>query len=66
MSTTTYTVQGMTCTSCAGKVTGAVADIEGVEGTEVDLAAGELSVTGSAYEDRAVREAITDAGYRVG
>ncbi|MBA3783602.1 heavy metal-associated domain-containing protein [Nocardioides sp. InS609-2] len=62
---TTHTVQGMTCTSCAGKVTAAVAEVAGVENTEVDLASGTLTVTGQEYDDNQVRAAITAAGYRV-
>lgn len=64
MSNSSYTVQGMTCTSCAGKVTTAVSAVTGVEGTEVDLDGGVLTVTGSA-DDTAVRTAITEAGYQV-
>lgn len=64
MSNSSYTVQGMTCTSCAGKVTTAVSAVAGVEGTEVDLDGGVLTVTGSA-DDTAVRTAITEAGYQV-
>jgi len=59
-----YAVQGMTCGSCAGKVSAAVAGVAGVDGTDVDLASGTLTVTGS-YDDEQVRTAITDAGYRV-
>lgn len=59
-----YAVQGMTCTSCAGKVSTAVAEVSGVQDTEVDLATGTLTVTGS-YDDDQVRSAISNAGYRV-
>lgn len=62
--TRTHIVEGMTCTSCAGRVTAAVADVAGVESTDVDLATGTLTVTGEA-EDSQVREAITAAGYHV-
>lgn len=60
-----YTVQGMTCSSCATKVSTAVTQIPGVLSTDVDLATGTLKVTGPDVEDTAVRAAITDAGYQV-
>jgi copper chaperone CopZ len=62
----TYTVQGMTCDSCAAKVAGAVNQVAGVTGTDVDLAAGTLTVAGPDVDNDAVRTAITDAGYQVG
>ncbi len=34
--TSTYTVQGMTCSSCATKVSGAVNQVPGVTDTDVD------------------------------
>lgn len=67
MSTTsTYTVQGMTCGSCATRVTGAVSQVTGVTETDVDLTTGTVKVSGPDVDDAAVRSAITDAGYRVG
>lgn len=62
---TEYTVQGMTCTSCATKISSAVDQVPGVITTDVDLATGTLKVTGSDAKDTAVRSAITDAGYQV-
>jgi copper chaperone CopZ len=63
--TSTYTVQGMTCSSCATKVTGAVNQVVGVTETEVDLTTGTLTVAGPDADDAAVRTAISDAGYQV-
>lgn len=62
----TYTVQGMTCGSCATKVTAAVNQVAGVTGTDVDLTTGTLTVDGPDVDDAAVRTAITDAGYQFG
>jgi copper chaperone len=62
----TYTVHGMTCGSCSAKVTGAVNQIPGVTGTDVDLATGTLTVEGPDADADAVRTAIVDAGYQVG
>jgi copper chaperone CopZ len=63
--TSTYTVQGMTCSSCATKVTGAVNRVVGVTETDVDLTTGTLTVAGPDVDDASVRTAITDAGYQV-
>ena len=60
-----YTVQGMTCSSCATKVSTAVQQVPGVITTDVDLASGTLKVTGPAVNPAEVRTAITDAGYQV-
>ena len=62
---TEYTVQGMTCTSCATKVSTAVNQIPGVIATAVDLATGTLKVTGPDIADTTIRTAIADAGYQV-
>lgn len=66
MSTSTYTLQGMTCISCATKVSGAVNQVPSVTDTDVDLATGTLTVDGPDVDDIAVRAAITDAGYQLG
>ena len=66
MSTATYTVTGMTCGHCVSSVTEEVAQIPGVTGVEVDLATGELAVTGDAsVDDDTVRSAVEEAGYQV-
>ncbi len=62
---TEYTVQGMTCTSCATKVSAAVNQVPGVITTDVDLATGTIKVAGPDVNDTAVRTAISDAGYQV-
>lgn len=65
MATNSYVVTGMTCGSCASKVTAAVETVPGVQDIDVDIASGELSVSGESVEDAAVREAIAAAGYKV-
>ncbi len=62
----TYTVQGMTCGSCATKVTHAVDQIPGVIETDVDVTTGRLTVAGPDVDDASVRKAISEAGYQVG
>jgi Cu+-exporting ATPase len=59
-----YTVQGMTCSSCATKVDAVVSQVPGVIATDVDLATGTLKVTGE-VEDIAVRAAVSSVGYQV-
>ena len=63
--TNAYTVQGMTCSSCATKVSTAVRQVPGVITTDVDIATGTLKVDGPAVDAAAVRAAIADAGYQV-
>lgn len=44
MTTTTYTVKGMTCEHCAGSVRTGISGIAGVSGVDVDLATGTVTV----------------------
>jgi len=61
---TAYAVEGMSCSSCATKVTDAVSRVPGVAGSDVDLATATLTVSGD-VDDAAIRSAIEAAGYRV-
>lgn len=66
MSTTTYTVTGMTCGHCATSVTEEVSEVAGVTNVEVDLANGQVAVTSEApVDDASVRAAVEEAGYAV-
>ncbi|TFV62670.1 UNVERIFIED_ORG: copper chaperone [Bacillus sp. AZ43] len=66
MTTSTYTVVGMTCGHCVSAVTEEVSQVPGVTGVDVDLASGGLTVTSDApVEDDAVRAAVEEAGYAV-
>lgn len=66
MSTTTsYTVTGMTCQHCVASVTEEVQEIDGVTDVKVDLASGNLTVTGEQVTDDAVRAAVEEAGYQL-
>ena len=62
--TQTFAVQGMTCTSCAHKVTEAVEAVAGVGLANVDIRTGTLTVNADAPTSQ-VREAIVAAGYQV-
>jgi copper chaperone len=67
MTTSTYTVVGMTCEHCVRSVSEEVGAIPGVSDLSVDLATGALSVTTEAepVDDAAVRDAVVEAGYAV-
>ena len=66
MTTTSYTVVGMTCGHCVSAVTEEVTQVPGVTGVEVDLGSGGLTVTSEApVDESAVRSAVEDAGYEV-
>ncbi len=64
MSTSTWTVTGMTCEHCVKAVTEEVSGIEGVTAVEVDLVTGGVTVTADSDPTReAVAAAVDEAGY---
>jgi copper chaperone len=64
MSTSTYTVTGMTCGHCVSSVTEEISDLDGVTDVAVDLPTGAVTVTSrSPLDDAAVRAAVEEAGY---
>jgi len=67
MSTTTYSVSGMTCGNCVAHVTEELKGLAGVSKVDVDLVSGGASsvhVTSEAELDRAqVAAAVAEAGY---
>lgn len=67
MSTSTYTVTGMTCGHCVSSVTEELTALPGVRDVEVDLVAGgdsTVTVTSEQpLEEDAVRAAVDEAGY---
>ena len=66
MTTTTYTVQGMTCGHCVNAVSAEVATLAGVTDVDVDLASGKVTVTSEQPLDtEAVRAAVDEAGYEL-
>jgi copper ion binding protein len=66
MTTTTYTVQGMTCGHCVNSVSTEVAALPGVSRVDVDLATGKVTVTSEQPLDpAAVRAAVDEAGYEL-
>jgi copper chaperone len=66
VSTTSYTVVGMTCGHCVDAVTEEVSAVPGVTAVDVDLASGGLTVSSTEpVDDDAVRAAVEEAGYQV-
>jgi len=63
--TTTYTVQGMTCGHCKASVIEEVSAVTGVTAVDVELESGRVTVTGEDVADEAVRAAVDEAGYEV-
>ncbi len=64
MSTSTYTVTGMTCGHCAASVTEEISELAGVEKVDVVVETGAVTVTSTAPLDpAAVQAAVEEAGY---
>jgi copper chaperone len=59
-----YIVVGMTCEHCVASVTEELSEVAGVEGVEVDLATGRLTVKGD-VGDEAIHAAVVEAGYEL-
>lgn len=60
-----YRVPGMTCEHCTRAVSAEVSAVQGVSEVQVDLAGKLVTVTGEDLDDRALRDAIEEAGYEV-
>ncbi|MCC5578087.1 MULTISPECIES: heavy-metal-associated domain-containing protein [Microtetraspora] len=66
MTTTTYTVTGMTCGHCVSSVKEEVGEVAGVTNVEVDLATGLVTVGSDGPVDAAaIVAAVEEAGYEV-
>jgi copper chaperone len=66
MTTSTYTVAGMTCGHCVQAVSTEVGAIPGVTGVDVDLETGSVTVDTDQPVDAAqVRAAVEEAGYEL-
>jgi copper chaperone CopZ len=63
--TKTYAVQGMTCDHCRAAVAEHVSALAGVDAVDVDVPAGEVTVSGRDVDDAAIRAAVHEAGYAV-
>lgn len=66
MTTTIYTVSGMTCGHCVNSVSSEVGKLPGVTDVTVDLTTGAVTVTSEGQLDRAaVAAAVDEAGYEL-
>jgi len=66
LTTSTYSISGMTCGHCVSAVTAELWRLPGVGAVEVDLAAGTATVTSEQPLDEAeVRAAVDEAGYEL-
>ncbi len=66
MTTTTYTVTGMTCGHCVRAVSAEIARLPGVAGVEVDLPTGAVCVTSAApVREANIAAAVEVAGYQL-
>ena len=63
---TTVKVSGMTCGHCVSAVTMELSLVPNVTAVDVDLAAGQVTITSQiALDDSQVSTAINDAGYEL-
>lgn len=66
MTTTTFTVKGMTCGHCVSSVKEEVSEVPGVTGVEVDLATALVTVDSDGPIDPTkITAAVEEAGYEV-
>ncbi|WP_327090767.1 heavy-metal-associated domain-containing protein [Nonomuraea sp. NBC_01738] len=64
MSTSTFTVTGMTCNGCANKVKGEIsAKVSGVSLVDIELATGRVTVTGEGLDDARIIDVVEEVGY---
>jgi copper ion binding protein len=66
VTTTTFTVSGMTCGHCVNAVSSEVGNLAGVTDVQVDLTSGVVTVTSEGpLDDAAVATAVDEAGYQL-
>jgi copper chaperone len=66
MTTTTYSVTGMTCGGCVRNVKAAISSVEGVKDVQIDFKNRQAVVTSDGpLDDAAVKAAVDEAGYEV-
>ncbi|NGO67346.1 heavy-metal-associated domain-containing protein [Streptomyces boncukensis] len=66
VTTTVYTVSGMSCSHCENAISEEVSKIDGVSAVQADASTGEVTVTSATpLDDAAVRAAVDEAGYDV-
>ncbi|HZG02586.1 MAG TPA: heavy-metal-associated domain-containing protein [Streptomyces sp.] len=64
--TTVYAVSGMSCGHCKATLTKAIGELDGVLSVDVDVAAGQVTVTtGGAPDDALLAKVVDEAGYEL-
>ena len=64
--TSTYTVNGMSCGHCVAAVTEELSKLDGVSHVDVDLGSGRVTVeSDSPLDDDEVAAAVDEAGYTI-
>lgn len=59
-----YSVPNVHCNGCKDKITSSITSVEGVEGVEVEIGSGTVTVRAEAdVTDASLREALASAGY---
>lgn len=65
-SISTYTVSGMSCGSCAGKVKAGLGELDGIDGVDIELATGRVTVTGTgSIDDALIQGTVENLGYKI-
>ena len=59
----TFMVEGMTCKNCKFHVEKAIKDISGIDDVIVDLANGQVRVSGAEIDLIKVKQSVEEAGY---
>ena len=66
VTTTTKTIEGMSCGNCVRHVTEAIQGVAGVKSVQVSLESKLASIeSDSQIDETALRKAVEDAGYKV-
>ncbi|MCX3286180.1 heavy-metal-associated domain-containing protein [Streptomyces luteogriseus] len=64
--TTVFKVSGMSCGHCEGAVSGEISQIAGVSSVTAVAKTGEVTVVSAApLDDKAVRDAVDEAGFEL-
>ncbi|MGY0499403.1 heavy-metal-associated domain-containing protein [Nocardia sp. FBN12] len=65
-STSTYVVSGMSCGSCVGKVKSEIGKLSGIDGVDIELATGRMTVTGTgSIDDAQIQDTVENLGYEL-
>lgn len=65
MSEIKLTIEGMSCAHCTGRVKKAIDAVDGVEASTVEIGSALITINDAKTTGKAVRAAVTAAGYKV-